>query len=69
MDTKKLEISGGCHLEVTKYEGIGVIDVCLEYVEHSTDHWNSDSTTSISIDADMARKIIDFLREAHGIDG
>lgn len=68
MDTKKLELSSSCRFETTTYEGINVTDVTLEYVEHSTDHWNSDSTTSISIGPDMARKIIEFLREAHGLD-
>ena len=66
-ETKKLELTPTCHLEATYYEGIRHMDVTLEYVEHSQDHWHSDSTTSIAIDAEMARKIIAFLAAEHGL--
>ena len=66
MKTDKLELGGSCHLEATRWDSFPT-QVSIEYVEHATDHWNSDSTTSVDIDADMARKIIAFLSAAHGI--
>ena len=70
MKTEKLKLGRSCHLEVTSYD-IGPLgpDVSLEYVENASDHWSSDTTTNITIDADMARKIIAFLKVAHGITG
>ncbi len=42
--------------------------VSLEYTEHSTDHWHSDSVTSIDIDREMAQKIVTFLRSKFSIE-
>jgi len=68
MKTDKLELGGSCHLAATRYDnGPWLPDVSLEYVEHACDHYSSDTNTSITIDADMARKIIAFLSAAHGI--
>ena len=64
METEKLELSHSCHIEVTRY-GSMEPDVYLEYVEHSSDHWHSDSTTSLKLTEDDARKIIAFLTAAY----
>lgn len=37
--------------------------VCLEYTEHSADHWHSDTETSIDIDKEMAHNIVEFLKK------
>ena len=66
MKTERLELSPSCRFEVTRYEGINLTQVCLEYVEHSSDHWHSDSTTSLDLTEDDARKIIAFLTAAFG---
>lgn len=63
-----VEITPTCKFSMTRYENIGITDVCIEYVEHSTDHWNSDSETSIDIDKEMAKKIIAFFVESFGKD-
>lgn len=62
MQTKKLELDHRCHFEVTRYEYESIPpDVSLEYVERSSDHWHSDSTTSINLTEEDAGKIIAFL--------
>jgi hypothetical protein len=69
MEVKELKLTPSCKLTYTNYENIFVKDVCLEYVEHSSDHWHSDSETSIDIDRKMAIDIIKFLMMAHEIRG
>mgnify|MGYP000098920543 CR=1 FL=1 len=69
METKTLDLTSSCKLTYTNYENISVKDVCLEYVEHSTDHWHSDNETSIDIDRRTAICIIEFLMDAHDIKG
>jgi hypothetical protein len=64
MTEEKLQITYSCAFTLTTYEGTGHKDVCLEYTEHSTDHWHSDSETSIDLDADKAREIVAFLHKA-----
>jgi hypothetical protein len=56
-----LTIGGTLILESTKYNTPEYNDVCFEFTEHATDHYSSDNQTSITIDAKMARKIIDVL--------
>lgn len=63
MKTERLEIGGTLAFESTKYETTSYNDACFEFVEHATDHWCSDSETSVTIDAAMARKIIDALNQ------
>lgn len=66
MTTKRLEIGGTLVFESTKYE-TGPGDASFEFVEHSPDHWFSDRTTEVSVDAAMAQKIIDALKAHFGI--
>lgn len=64
MKIQKLQISGSCEFTLTTFEGIEHKSVCLEYTEHSPDHWHSDAETSIDIDADKAREIVAFMHKA-----
>jgi hypothetical protein len=64
MKVEKLSLAHSCAFTLTTFEGIEHKTVCLEYTEHSTDHWNSDSETSIDLDADKAKSIIEFLHKA-----
>jgi len=62
-DEKRVELTSSCSLVETQWTDT-YKDVCLEYTEHSHDHWYSDSETSIDIDADKAAKIVQFLINA-----
>jgi hypothetical protein len=64
MNIETLKLSGSCEFTLTTYEGIEHKDVCLEYTEHSSDHWHSDTETSIDLDAEKAADIIAFLHKA-----
>jgi len=66
METKQVEIGATCHLTSTVYSG-GSMDVYLDYIEHSADHWHSDTETSLDIDKDKAVEIINFLKDAFSI--
>lgn len=69
MKTTSLELSGSCKFECIEFEGGSFPPmVSLDYVEHSTDHYHSDSDTSIDITKEDAEKIIAFLRAAHSIE-
>ncbi len=61
MKTEILELSSSCKLEATSYDG-GSTYVSIEYVEHSTDHWHSDSNTSLDVSKEQAIEIIEFLK-------
>lgn len=61
MNTEILDISGSCKLEATVFDSFPTM-VGLEYTEHSSDHWHSDSQTVIDIDEEAAKKIIAFLQ-------
>lgn len=61
MATEQLDITGSCKLEAISYEMTDRTDVYLEYTEHSSDHWHSDSTTSVTIDKEKAQQMVDFL--------
>jgi hypothetical protein len=63
MKIERFEIGGTLAFESTKYETASFNDACFEFVEHSTDHWSSDRNTSVTVDAVMARKIIDALNQ------
>ena len=63
MTETQIELSRSCRFTLTTYKDVR-IDVCLDYTEHSYDHWHSDSETSISLDADKAREIVAFMHKA-----
>lgn len=66
MIVKRLDIGSTLHFESTKFVSDGVVtwsDGCFEFTEHSPDPWYSDRETSISIDAEMALKIISALND------
>ena len=63
-ETSTVKISHTCEFVANKYSW--GTDVSLDYVEHSTDHWNSDRETSHDIDVAMASKIIAFFEDAFG---
>ena len=62
-----LEITSTCRFSCTSYDTMEP-DVCLEYVERSTDHWHPDSITDIYLDKEQAIKIIAFLKESFGLE-
>lgn len=41
--------------------------VCLEYTEHSSDNWHSDTETSIDIDKEKAVELVEFLKKYYSI--
>tara|TARA_R110000851_G_C12676112_1_gene523244 strand:+ start:53 stop:262 length:210 start_codon:yes stop_codon:yes gene_type:complete len=59
-----VEISESCRFEMEEHD-INA-SLTLDYTEHSSDHWHSDSDTSHDIDKDTAIKIIDLLQKAIG---
>ena len=61
----KVVLSGSCVIELTEYESVFKPDLTLDYTEHSSDHWHSDSYTSIDIDKEMAISIIAILQKAY----
>ena len=63
MTETQIELSGSCRFTLTTYKDVR-IDVCLDYTEHSSDHWHSDRETSIPLDADKAREIVAFMHKA-----
>ena len=65
-ETEKLEIFGSCRLESIIYVP-GNTYVSLEYTEHSSDHYHSDSVTEIEIDKDKGAEIVAFLTEHLGL--
>jgi len=68
MKITRLEIGGSLAFESTKYDAAAFNDAYFEFTEHATDHWHSDSVTSITIDAAMARSIIAALSAHFGFD-
>ncbi|MDP2371900.1 hypothetical protein [Rhodoferax sp.] len=68
MKTERLDIGGTLALEAVTYEIVPGYKTpppiaSFEFVEHSPAHGYSDSETSITVDAAMARKIIDALNK------
>lgn len=61
MTETQIELSGSCCFTLTTYEYSDRKDMSLDYTEHSTDHWNSDTETSIDIDTNRAREIVAFM--------
>lgn len=66
MQKRKLAIGGTCDLVWATYD-CGGKDVSLDYIEHSADHYHSDSQTSLTIDEPMAREIVAFLQAAFNL--
>lgn len=64
MNVQKLPISASCEFTLTTFEGIEHKSVCLEYTERSSDHWHTDTETSIDIDVDKAREVVAFMHKA-----
>ena len=63
MINDKLELTPDCWLE-----DLGWGDINLCYTEHATDHWNSDSETTVDVDRDTAEKIIAWLQSKFNFD-
>jgi hypothetical protein len=67
MQTTKVEIGGACNLVLEVYGDGAHQDLCLEYTEHATDHYSSDTETSITIDRAKAIEIITLLTACYGL--
>jgi hypothetical protein len=68
MKTDRLDIGGTLALEAITFDAVPGYEtpppmVSFEFVEHSPAHGYSDSETSITIDAVMARQIIAALNK------
>ncbi|NOU20413.1 MAG: hypothetical protein HOO93_01250 [Methyloglobulus sp.] len=59
---EKINIGNGCCLTANYISGMQP-DVAIEYTEYSTDHWHSDTETSIDIDKNKAIEIAEFLKK------
>ncbi len=59
---EKIKIGNECFL-TANYISDMKPDLAIEYVEHSQDHYHSDSETTISINKEKAIEIILFLKE------
>jgi len=65
VETKVLALTATARLEVVTYgDPGGKPAVYLEYVEHASDYWWRNTTTSVEIDAQLAGKIVAFLKES-----
>ena len=62
-DREFLKLTSDCCFEWDKWGN----KVYLNYTEHSTDHWSSDTVTSVDIEKDEAQKIVDFLRSKYDL--
>ena len=59
---KKIELSPNCIVELDVWGGVS-----LEYTEISPDPWYGDTETSVDIDKEKAKEIIEMLKEAFNI--
>lgn len=59
-----LQLTHSCKLEHVAYGDNAYTSTCLEYVEHSSDHWHSDTVTTIELTEEQAGEIIRFLKKA-----
>ncbi len=66
MTETKIALSYSCEIVFNTYVN-GVQDANLEYVEHASDHYSSDSNTSICIEKDKAIEIVNALKLHFGI--
>lgn len=67
MEIKQCKIAGSCAFVHAIY-GHDIEDVALEYVEHASDHWHSDTEVSIEINRAKAEEIVAFLTAAFKLD-
>jgi len=63
---EKVNIGFKCDITANYLDGMKP-DVCIEYVEHSSDHWHSNTETCIGIDKVKAIEIIIFLQKHFGV--
>ena len=63
MEEIKLSISGGFELELITYGGDWPSLCQFNYIESATDHWSSNSETSVELTKEKAQDIIDLLNE------
>ena len=57
----RIELSPSCRIVRVVYAHDTPPDLYLEYIEHSSDHWFSDTETLVNIDDKTAKEIIDLL--------
>lgn len=61
---KAVKLSNYCEINLSEYaNGARTKEVTLDYVEHSSDYWHSDTETSVDIDKTKAMEIIALLQE------
>lgn len=60
MNETAVELDYGCKIVLQEWETFPA-SVELEYIEHSPDPWYSDTETSVTIDKEQARAIIELL--------
>lgn len=60
MNETAVELVHGCKIVMQEWDTFPT-SVELEYVEYSPDPWYSDTETSVSIDKEQARAIIELL--------
>ena len=63
---EKIEIGFKCYITANYITGMPA-DIAIEYTEHSSDHWHSDTETCIYIDKKKAIEIISFLQKHFGV--
>lgn len=61
MTETKLAITPDCRLVMTTYAA-GNRELELEYIEHSSDHWHSDTDILVTISESKALEMIAFLK-------
>jgi len=66
MTETKITLSSSCEIVLNTYDN-NVTEVTLDYVEHASDHYSSDSNTSICIEKDKAIEIVNALKLHFGI--
>ena len=62
MTTTAVKLATSCELILTEYS-TGAKDLALDYTEHATNHWGSDTETSIALDKHKAQEIIALLQK------
>lgn len=61
---KVIKLSATCEINLSEYaDGARTKEVTLDYFERSSDHWYSDTETSVNIDKAKAKEIIALLQE------
>lgn len=66
MTETKIVLSSSCEIVVNTYDN-NVTEAYVEYVEHASDHYSSDSNTSIYIEKAKAIEIVNALKLHFGI--